>query len=180
MSSSTKALRNEGNGIKFHLLLLRHSEAEPYKNEHTDSDRSLLPRGIERVGALQSKIEELGNVPKPLVCLSSGYVRAEQTLELLDAWKGIDHLVKPSLRPETTIEFIFSTLHEALQNLGNHQVGEFCVALVGHNPSLSYLRAELLQSDIHGIMDVCELNWLSGCWDQRSGLFYGFQLCQKI
>ncbi len=119
------------------LYLIRHSNAvDPGTPEYEDdSQRPLSEKGREKMRKISSALEKLG--VKPDLILSSPFVRAAQTAEIL------------AKRLKFKREIVFS---DALVPIGNadtligeinekYSVGE--LVLVGHEPSLSTLVSTL-------------------------------------
>ena len=121
------------------LYLVRHAIAEPRDPERwpDDSDRPLTPAGIERFRAAARGLRRLGIEVDAV--LASGYVRAWDTAQLLNAEAGWPE-------PEECAELEPSTPRAAcLDALRQRQ--EFSLALVGHQPLLSELAVLLLAGD---------------------------------
>lgn len=112
------------------LILWRHAEAEDVSADGTDLSRALTPRGEKeaaRMGAwLDSKLPDTARI------LSSPARRCEQTVMAL----GRKHKVRPELAPGASPQ----ALLEAAQWPQSRQV----VVLVGHQPTLGQLIAQLL------------------------------------
>ena len=123
------------------LYIIRHGSAE---NNHPDGDsaRSLTSEGEQKVdkmaGFLKGKM-------KPDVILSSPYKRALQTAERFAGILGLGYenlIITESLHPG-------SDPTDIIQDVSTR--GYETVAVVGHNPLLSELCADLLGRDCSGI-----------------------------
>ncbi|UCD75188.1 MAG: histidine phosphatase family protein [Phycisphaerales bacterium] len=125
------------------LYVVRHAIAEQRDSSRwpDDSQRPLSDRGRSR---FQAVAELLGRVvPEADAVLSSRYVRAWQTAELL-----AEHAGWPEPTPCPELEGAASaTVCEALQQFP----AETVVAIVGHEPSFSELVAYFLTGDEGGM-----------------------------
>ena len=113
------------------LYLIRHSYAENTRVGSTDFDRHLTPIGKD---LLNDKIGLLANLPKPETCIVSSAVRTKETFDFLNTlW---------SLKVENV--FFSERLYMA-DALGYKQLIEQTsyevdrLAIIGHNPSITYL-----------------------------------------
>jgi phosphohistidine phosphatase len=115
------------------IYLIRHSNAVELGTEHHDDDsqRPLTDEGCEKMEGITSALKGLGM--KPDLIVSSPYVRAKQTAEILA--KGLkyrkDVEVNEALVPLGEAEVIVAEINE------KYLVEE--LVLVGHEPSLSTL-----------------------------------------
>lgn len=133
------------------LWLLRHGEAEAYQRH--DADRQLTDLGRQQV--LQAA-EFLRDIPFDRV-LSSPYVRARQTAELLcnTLQRQGNIEIVPWLTPEDDVR-------EVVRKLDGYPADN--VLLVAHQPLLGTLASWLVDADrLHGVpMDTASVACLEG------------------
>lgn len=119
------------------LYLVRHAVAHSRDYEHwpNDAERPLTPEGEESFQETARGLEEI--VPEIEVVLSSPYVRAWRTAEILAEQTGWPAPgVLPALEPEIPPEKVVAVLET---------YGEVdSLALVGHRPGLHELASYLL------------------------------------
>ncbi len=126
------------------LYLVRHGiAAEPADFSGPDTWRPLTPKGRRRFRRLARELARLedptGPTPLPTLVVSSPLVRAVQTAELLAAALRVDTIeIHPDLTPEgdgvRLLRWLATWLEEGQG-----------VALVGHDPSISWLLAHLAE-----------------------------------
>ena len=117
------------------LLLLRHAKSSWDDPELADHERPLASRGRRAARALRRHVRDKGLDPQLVLCSSA--VRAAQT------WDAI----RDGIAGDPDIE-ISDGLYEAgaddlLERLRGVPETVECVLLVGHNPSMEQLAAEL-------------------------------------
>ena len=115
------------------LILIRHAEAEPGFGK-SDADRELTEHGHQQAARLAEAIHRHF---KPAVVVSSPYIRAVQTAGPLAAGQSLastDLLLPGADR--------FKKLTSWLTDRGDGPI-----AAVGHNPSMSYYLAWLLDAE---------------------------------
>lgn len=122
------------------LYLVRHAVAHgrDYDRWPNDAERPLTPEGEESFRVTARGLEKI--VPEVEVLLSSPYVRAWRTAEILDEetrWPAPG--VLPALEPEIPPEKAAA----ALETYGEVEA----LALVGHRPGLHELASYLLTGD---------------------------------
>jgi len=132
------------------LYLIRHAQAVEQSKTLPDQLRYLTKHGRSTVKKLRSKIVQNG--PEPCVIITSPFVRAVQTAEILAEKVQQNDLVIASrfLQPDTDRQ-------QLIKYLKTHKNTE-CVMVVGHEPLLSLLVTELLgQTDetIHFKKGAC-------------------------
>jgi len=116
------------------VLVIRHAHAVPQGAGVADAERRLSPEGERRFQAAARGLARL--VPAPDVLLTSPLVRARQTAAIAAAaWGGLEPRPEPALA-SGTIDAILAALE--------HQPRDATVALVGHEPTVSALVAELV------------------------------------
>ncbi len=119
------------------LYLVRHAIAEPRgPSWPEDALRPLSAHGRRRFADAAAGLSRFEGIPARI--LSSPFVRARQTAELLAAAGDADHVVRPftALEPGHPPASVLSRLRK--QKAGDR------VALVGHEPDLGRLVAALL------------------------------------
>lgn len=117
------------------LSIIRHAQAIDFGTLAFDDARQLTEKGIKQSQSIGEHLLETGQLPE--IVLSSPTLRAKQTAEILCQSAGMSEpLLEPFLscgmRPEV-----------ALSELKSY-AGLAHVALVGHEPDLSYLLARLM------------------------------------
>jgi len=123
--------------VSLSLYLIRHEDAEP-GHDIPDAHRSLTGLGRRRMratSALFASREQLD------IILTSPMVRAVQTAELLAAGLGHDEPIKADraiAEPQSVGDF--------LSVLDGLRADQRRVAIVGHEPTLSYVSSHLLGS----------------------------------
>jgi phosphohistidine phosphatase len=121
------------------LILLRHGQAEPAEIDAPDADRPLSARGKEEAHRTALSLQSAGLVPE-LILLSPA-LRARETAELLCATMriGADRVREIAalyLATPQVIRFHLQSVPEYVRRL----------LLIGHNPGLSDLAAQLAPS----------------------------------
>jgi phosphohistidine phosphatase len=142
------------------LLILRHGKAEPY-NDNGDKARCLLPRGIHDSKHVGKQIAD--KYPPVEYVLASNAERAAQTAQLAATAAGFIGTIdfRSALygaSPHTLIEAIRTIPDDVKTAL-----------IVGHNPDLEELCADLTGRSIHEFRLVtCGLVHLelSVCWHE--------------
>jgi phosphohistidine phosphatase len=116
------------------VLVIRHAQAVPQGSGIADADRPLTPEGERRFRAAARGLARL--LPSPDALLTSPLLRARQTAALAaSAWTGIEPVVEPALA-SGSVDAILAALE--------HRPREATIALVGHEPTVSSLVAELV------------------------------------
>jgi phosphohistidine phosphatase len=119
------------------LYLVRHGAAED-KGGRPDAERALTAQGREDVAIVASAIGP--TVERPLNLVSSPYLRAEQTAEVLREALRFPEKIEPSdaLLPESN----WPKLRDVLAR--QEAAGVHTIIGVGHNPSISQICATIL------------------------------------
>ena len=122
------------------LFLVRHGTAEE-KLGRADAERALTEAGRVEVAEVCAAIA--AGLEGPARLLSSPYLRAEQTAEILREHLRMDAKIEPSeaLLPEAE----WPALRDALEALAAK--GARTVVAVGHNPSISLMAARICAGD---------------------------------
>ena len=117
------------------LYIVRHAIAEPWKPGIRDQDRRLSEAGIRKMRQAAAGLCVLG--VQPDVIFSSPLVRARQTADILIEILGKPMLqIVPGLAPPSDRAEIYREIRK--------QEGADAVMLVGHEPSLGAIAAEIL------------------------------------
>jgi phosphohistidine phosphatase len=127
------------------LLIVRHAVAEQRDPERwpDDADRPLTTEGEERFRRAARGLRRIA--PEPDLVLSSPYVRAWRTAELLHEETGCPPPERcESLQAERTPA-------ESAEAIRAHTTTHETVAVVGHEPHLSRLVSLLLTGDPDGL-----------------------------
>ncbi len=126
------------------LLLIRHGKAEDHDASKwpDDSQRPLSDQGVEQ---FRIAAKQLGEILIPDVLLSSPYVRAVQTAEILREVAGWPE-------PELSDEIV----HGDYARLVDHhlQSGTGLLATVGHEPTISEYISGLITGGRHAYVRV--------------------------
>lgn len=124
------------------LYLIRHSNAEEFGmgEYEDDSQRPLTEKGCEKMEAIAAALRNLGL--KPDLIVSSPYVRAHQTAQILA--KGLKYKSEiqfnEALIPMGEVDTIIGEINE------RYLVEE--LVLVGHEPSMSLLIGTLTAANL--------------------------------
>jgi phosphohistidine phosphatase len=118
------------------IYLVRHAESADRGGDIPDSSRHLSARGRLSFRETARKTKEEGI--RPAHILTSPYVRAVQTAEILAERIGFDGEVVPV--PQLAPGFNLESLNDILDNFP----GDAEVALVGHEPDLGIVVTRLL------------------------------------
>ncbi|MBM3383072.1 MAG: hypothetical protein FJY29_11595 [Betaproteobacteria bacterium] len=115
------------------LVIVRHAQAVDGTYATADSDRRLTPRG-ERDAAAVGRTRKLLNLPLPQLVFTSGYDRAEQTLERVLEGQVVDVIRDHAFSPEGSVESAWKLITKTV----THQfpAGQGCVWIFGHNPNI--------------------------------------------
>lgn len=123
------------------LFLIRHGEADA---NPIDSARCLTRKGLRDISLLGRRLAASDAVPADAVWLSSPYARAKESAEGLRAEVHATHplRIRDDLVPEAPPESIAAWLNQPLHTKNT--------IIVGHNPHLSLLLAQLIGGpDVH-------------------------------
>jgi phosphohistidine phosphatase len=120
------------------VLIVRHAAAVPSDTPGLrDEDRPLTPEGREKFRLAARGVAHLLDLPD--VLLASPFKRARQTAEIAaEAWGGAPISFEEALARQDL---------RAIARLLTRHSGAACVALFGHEPTVSGLLASLLGSE---------------------------------
>ena len=113
------------------LIVWRHAEAHDAEPGGDDLQRALTPRGRKQAERMSAWLE--AQLPQGTRILSSPAVRAEQTVRAL----GRKYKIRDALSPGASVQDVLET--------SGWPEAKFPVLLVGHQPALGGLIAQLLQ-----------------------------------
>ncbi|NBW82892.1 hypothetical protein EBR21_14170 [bacterium] len=125
-----------------HLILVRHAEAADGSLFGDDSQRELTHRG-QREANFLGRTRRMMSVPTPDVVFTSGFERAEQTLER--ALEGLSLRIVRDINfsPEGShrrgLEMILDEARRPLPDEGRLK----CIWIVGHNPNIERLLSQI-------------------------------------
>jgi phosphohistidine phosphatase len=125
------------------LYLIRHAESD-WKNEETDFDRSLTPKGIIDASVMQKRLDNLNFKPDIVIC--SPALRTKTTAQIIT--NNITTVFESSIY-EAPINNLIRVIN-ALPNMHKN------VALIGHNPAISSL-VNYLTGDFMNNMKPCTI-----------------------
>ena len=116
------------------VLVIRHAKAVPHGSGVSDAERALTSEGERRFRAAAKELAQL--VPRPDALLTSPLLRARQTAALVAAaWGDIEPVPEAALASESVAGILAA--------IDLYPRGA-TVALVGHEPTVSALVAELV------------------------------------
>lgn len=130
------------------VYLIRHGKAERESDSGLDADRQLAPRGVRQSEWLGGVLRDADASPGRIV--ASPAARAATTAGLIAELLG--------LGVEHRDEVGLSTTSSRVIDLIAHAADEACLALVGHNPTLSMV-ADVL---VHGPTPSCRIGLRTG------------------
>ena len=125
-----------------HLVVVRHAEAEAGSIFGDDSQRRLTLRGEREANAL-GRYRKLMSLPPPDVVFTSGFERAEQTLERV--LEGISLRVVRDLQfsPEGSVRKAWELIQDEARQTTEIAGRLPAFWVVGHNPSIERLLSTL-------------------------------------
>jgi phosphohistidine phosphatase len=150
------------------LLLIRHAKAEK-DTSVKDIDRPLKYTGMQDAGFMADKIKERSLIPQIIV--TSPALRTKTTAEIF-----ADHLKLPN--PETNKAIYEATQITLLKIINKFSAEYDFVALVGHNPGISYLLEYLTDEakEVHtstvALIDFDTDDWASISGDTGKLVYY--------
>jgi len=130
------------------MYLIRHGKAERESDSGLDADRRLAPRGVRQAEWLGTVLRAAESSPSRII--ASRAARASRTAELIAEALGLE--------VERRDEVGLSTTPSRVIDLIANASDESCLALVGHNPTLSMV-ADVL---VHGPTPSCRIGLRTG------------------
>ncbi|MFZ9521838.1 MAG: SixA phosphatase family protein, partial [Silvanigrellaceae bacterium] len=120
------------------LVLVRHAEAADGSLFGDDSQRELTQRG-QREAAFLCRTRRMMSVPTPDVVFTSGYERAEQTLER--ALEGLSLRIVRDINfsPEGSYRKAWEMILDESRRPLKEEDRLKCIWVVGHNPNIERL-----------------------------------------
>lgn len=133
-----------------HLILVRHAEAVDGSLFGDDSQRVLTPRGQREASSL-GRLRRMMVLPAPDVVFTSGYERAEQTLERV--LEGLTlRVVRDSVfSPEGQVRKAWEMILAEANNDGDTQDRLKVIWVIGHNPNIERLLA-LISGELGSVL----------------------------
>lgn len=123
------------------LYLLRHAQSAEKQQGQSDIERELTPRGIQEAAIIGSFLKKEGYQPEIIV--SSLANRAKSTANIIADALQIDHdqiLYEAELYDASPRTFL-----SVIANFGDEHKS---IAIVAHNPSISYLAEYVSKAEI--------------------------------
>lgn len=154
------------------LLLIRHAHAENSSDTGKDIDRKLTSEGMKNASLLGKYIKEEEITIDALI--TSNASRAQLTAELISGPLGYD------LNQITVVADLYEIsvrgLFDFICRLSNERS---TVAIVGHNPTLSYMADYLSDQVVHGMSpaSLVQINFEVDSWTaltKGQGAFIGY------
>ena len=144
---------------EFDLIIVRHAEAVDSSYLTSDSERQLTPRG-ERDAAGVGRVRRMLNLPLPNLVFTSGYERAEQTLERVLEGQVVSVIRDLSFSPEGSVESAWRLVCAEVANRPAEK--STAVWIFGHNPNIERL-ISYLSPDVGSVLKPyrkASLAWL--------------------
>jgi len=120
----------------FDLIIVRHAEAVDSSYVTSDSERQLTPRG-ERDASGVGRVRRMLNLPLPNLVFTSGFERAEQTLERVLEGQVVSVIRDLSFSPEGSVESAWRLVCAEVANRPAEK--NTAVWIFGHNPNIERL-----------------------------------------
>lgn len=121
-----------------HLIILRHAEAADGSLYAEDSQRPLTQRG-HREAQLMGRLRRMMAIPNPDVVFTSGYERAEQTLEHVLEGVSLRMIRDIQFSPEGSERKAWDMILSEARQQGASADGLKVIWVVGHNPNIERL-----------------------------------------
>lgn len=131
-----------------HLILIRHAETEEKVTGQTDKDRELTTSGIHQAAAAGAFLRN--HSVQIDIILSSGASRAETTSKLIAEQLGSPDIV---MVEDELYQASVGTLFDIIRHADQHQN----IAIVGHNPTVSYFAEFITGTNIDEMRPGCLL-----------------------
>lgn len=119
------------------LLLTRHAKTVPLDGMLTDFDRYLTSRGIRDIILISDELAELGIIPDKII--TSPARRAMQTAEIFVE----EFQISKSNISQADFLYEYFSLEKLIQFLQESAAKFPCIQVIGHNPKMEELAAEL-------------------------------------
>ena len=129
--------------MRVNLVLLRHATAESKHNLVPDPQRRLTKSGKRESRKLAKVFEKFG-FPPPHIIISSGYVRAEETLSYFNFPELTKKIIAHEFEPEGSPALAVQKLKSFLP--AENESGILTLWIVGHNPNISSILNETVPS----------------------------------
>ncbi|MGB0430002.1 MAG: SixA phosphatase family protein [Bacteroidia bacterium] len=141
-----------------HILIVRHSFAES-AIEKSDFERALTTQGVKLLNSIGNKLLQF---PKPELVHVSAARRTQQTFEQLNHFWQIDQHKKWNSNTlyNGVIDDYYNTISETPNGVGS-------IAIIAHNPTISYFANSLCSKFLHGFApgNVLWLTSETSSWD---------------
>lgn len=125
------------------LLIVRHAQAVDSNYLTADHERRLTPKG-ERDAASVGRMRRALNFPSPDLVYSSGYERAEQTLDRVLEGLSLDVVRDSSFSPEGSVEAAWRLICSDVE--GRFAGQDATAWIFGHNPNIERLLSHISPS----------------------------------
>ncbi len=141
------------------LLLVRHAHTQDQSDSGRDIDRKLTAEGMKNASLLGIYLKNEGVFPQ--LIYSSPASRAQVTAELIAT--QLEHPIESIKMMDELYETGARGFLNLLQELPD---GRDCVAIVGHNPTISHIADYLCQQDIKTMIpaSLVHLNFNLKSW----------------
>ncbi len=142
-----------------YLTIVRHAEAEPLRNLHSDFERSLTECGIGQAKQISRKTAQ--NILRPEMLVSSPAQRAVQTARIFAAAFNI-----PQDAVLTDMLIYTGSASDMIQVISHWNDAIGSVILFGHNPTVAELTMRLYPqfSGSFPTCSVCSLEFPADSW----------------
>ena len=139
-----------------YLTIVRHAEAEPLRNLHSDFERSLTEYGISEADRVSRKTAQ--NILQPEMLISSPAQRAVQTARIFAAAFNI-----PQDAILTDMLIYTGSASDIIQVISHWNDAVSRVILFGHNPTVAELVMRFYPQ-FSGSFPTCSLEFPADCW----------------
>lgn len=130
--------------LEFDLVIVRHAEAVEALHFSSDSERRLTSKGEKQANGI-AQVRRLLNVPSPQLVFTSGYMRAEQTLERALQGEVLSVIRDSAFAPDGSAESAWAMLLQEVRS--RNYPSPPCIWIVGHNPHIERL-TQLIDSRV--------------------------------
>lgn len=122
------------------LIVVRHAQAVEGAFSTSDSERRLTPKG-ERDAATLGRLRRQLNLPDPNIVFTSGYDRAEQTMERVLEGLVVNVVRDIRFSPEGSVVAAWELVKKQLEQMERAETS--VVWLFGHNPHIERLLSHI-------------------------------------